>query len=114
VGCQQEPTILPIGSYGDHAVTDWIALILTIYAGATMFATVPFRSGKDINIHRSVPIQVGVTVILCALLLFYAVLSNPPLMLFLAFLAYGVSGYVAWIWKRIRRAQEPKRQQDLF
>jgi hypothetical protein len=47
-------------------------------------------------------------------LIFLTVSANPPAVIFAAALSYGVSGYLAWGWKRIRRAQEPKHQPDLF
>ena len=53
----------------------------------------------------------------CFLLTIFAsnlLLANPPLVLFTLFLAYGLSGYVAWLWKWLNRGREPKRQQDLF
>jgi CDP-diacylglycerol--serine O-phosphatidyltransferase len=95
-----------VGSFG----VQWIAFVLTLYAGATMFVNVPFYSGKDINLRRSVP----VTVILFMVLALLLVSSDPPIVLFTCALAYGVSGYVAWAWKRLRLGREAKRQQDLF
>ena len=94
------------GSFG----IPWIAFILTVYAGATMFVNVPFYSGKDINLRRSVPVTVILFVVLALLL----VSSDPPIVLFTVAICYGLSGYVWWAWKRLRRGKESKKQQDLF
>jgi CDP-diacylglycerol--serine O-phosphatidyltransferase len=53
-------------------------------------------------------------VILFMVLALLLVSSDPPIVLFTCALAYGVSGYVAWAWKRLRLGGEAKRQQDLF
>lgn len=103
-----------VGALNYHFVGDWIALILTVYAGATMFVSVPFYSGKDINLRRPVPVAVGVTIILCFILILLTVTAYPPAVVFIPFVVYGLSGYAAWIWKHVRRKQEPKRQRDLF
>jgi CDP-diacylglycerol---serine O-phosphatidyltransferase len=105
---------LAVGSTGNHVALDWIALILTAYAGATMFVTVPFYSGKDLSQRRRVPVAVGVTIILGIVLLLLTASADLPIFAFTLAVAYGVSGYLLWLWKRLRRAQEPERQQKLF
>ncbi|NLD70415.1 MAG: CDP-diacylglycerol--serine O-phosphatidyltransferase [Limnobacter sp.] len=74
----------------------WFAFVLTIYAGLTMVSNVPFYSFKDINLRRSVPFVFALGVVL----LFVLVSSDPPVVLFTLFLAYGLSGYVLWFWRR--------------
>ena len=70
----------------------WPAFVLTLYAGLTMVSNVPFFSFKDINYRKSVPFVFTIGIMLALVL----ISSDPPTMLFLLFLAYGVSGYVVW------------------
>jgi len=70
----------------------WPAFVLTLYAGLTMVSNVPFFSFKDINYRKSVPFVFAIGIMLAMVL----ISSDPPTMLFLLFLAYGVSGYVIW------------------
>ena len=88
---------IPVGEYG----MPWVAAFLTLYAGITMVSNVPFHSFKGINLRRSVPFAV----ILLIVLGFILVISDPPIVLFLLFVAYGLSGYVYWVWKKRRPAQ---------
>ena len=61
--------------------------------------SVPFYSGKTINLKRSIPF-----VVLLLFVLGFALLSiHPPLVLFVCFVAYGLSGYVYWAWRWMRR-----------
>jgi CDP-diacylglycerol--serine O-phosphatidyltransferase len=64
--------------------------------------SVPFYSFKDINFRRSVPFW-AVLVIVLGLML---VSANPPMVLFLLFVAYALSGYVLWVW-RLRKSRPP-------
>ena len=76
----------------DGADLAWPAFVLTLYAGLTMVSNVPFFSFKDINYRKSVPFVFAIGIMLAIVL----ISSDPPTMLFLLFLAYGVSGYVIW------------------
>jgi CDP-diacylglycerol--serine O-phosphatidyltransferase len=76
-----------------------IACALTLFAGLSMVSNVPFYSFKDINFRKSVPFWA----ILLAVLILAVVSSNPPMMLFLGFVAYALSGYVIWAWRHSRR-----------
>ncbi len=89
---------IPVGEYG----MPWVAACLTLYAGITMVINVPFYSFKDINLRRSVPFAV----ILLIVLGFVLIVSDPPIILFLLFVAYGLSGYAHWLWKK-RRPRTP-------
>jgi CDP-diacylglycerol--serine O-phosphatidyltransferase len=71
-----------------------------------MVSNVPFYSFKDINMRRSVPFAV----ILLIVLGFVLVSSDPPIVLFLLFVAYGLSGYAHWLWRK-RKPQQPTRLQ---
>lgn len=80
----------------------WPACILTIFAGVTMVSNIPYYSGKDINLRRSVPFMVIAAIALAfALISFY-----PPGVLFALFLIYAASGYVLALmrWNASRRS----------
>jgi CDP-diacylglycerol--serine O-phosphatidyltransferase len=74
----------------------WGAIAVTLYAGLTMVTNVPFYSFKDVGHRRSVPF---VFIVLIALGI-AAVNLHPPLVLFGAFCAYGLSGYVVYGWRK--------------
>lgn len=78
-----------------------IAAALTLFAGVTMVSNVPFYSFKDINLRRSVPFW-AILLIAFAMIL---ISSNPPMILFMLFIAYSFSGYAVWLvkWRRARR-----------
>src|SRR5690606_22112894 len=50
---------------------------------------------KDINLKKSVPF----IFVLGIVMLFVLVSSDPPTVLFVLFLLYGVSGYALWFWR---------------
>ena len=93
---------IPVDDYG----MPWVAAFLTLYAGLTMVSNVPFYSFKEINLRRSVPFAV----ILLIVLGFVLISTDPPIVLFLLFVAYGVSGYVYWVWKKRRPPKQPPLQ----
>jgi CDP-diacylglycerol--serine O-phosphatidyltransferase len=76
-----------------------IACAVTLFAGITMVSNVPFYSFKDINFRKSVPFWA----ILLAVFALVVISSNPPMVLFLVFVAYALSGYVLWLWRHARR-----------
>jgi len=85
--------------------TEWLhglASAVTFFAAITMVTSIPFYSFKDINFRRSVPFW-AVLVIVLGLML---VSANPPMVLFLLFVAYAVSGYVVWAWS-FRKSRAP-------
>jgi CDP-diacylglycerol---serine O-phosphatidyltransferase len=88
---------IPVSEFG----MPWLAALFTLYAGITMVSNVPFYSFKDINLRRSVPFAVVLLVVLA----FVLISTDPPIVLFLLFVAYGLSGYVYWVWRRQRRAR---------
>jgi CDP-diacylglycerol--serine O-phosphatidyltransferase len=89
---------IPVSSYG----IPWITGFLAMYAGITMVSNVPFYSFKDINLRKSVPFATVLFIVLG----FVLVSSDPPIVLFLLFCGYGVSGYV--LWALGRRAKPPE------
>lgn len=76
----------------------WSAFALTLYAGLTMVTNVPFYSFKDVNLKRSVPFVVIVAIALGIAL----VNLHAPAALFALFCAYGFSGYVVYLWRRLK------------
>jgi CDP-diacylglycerol--serine O-phosphatidyltransferase len=80
------------------AVWPWVALGVTLYAGLTMVTNVPFYSFKDFSLKRSVPFVVLVLIALGIAV----VSSHPPLMLFLIFCTYGVSGYGLYGYRKYK------------
>lgn len=76
----------------------WVSWTVAVYAGLTMVSSVPFYSFKDVNLRRSVPFVVIVLVALGLVL----VSQDPPTLLFLAMLGYGISGWVLFFWRKSR------------
>jgi len=77
----------------------WLAWGVTLFAGLSMITNFRFYSGKDINLKKSVPFVVIVLVALS----FSLVSIDPPIVLFLLFLSYGLSGYVYWLKRRLAK-----------
>ncbi len=84
------------------AAVAWLAFALTLFTGVTMVTNLKFYSGKEINLRKSVPFFV----VLLMVLFFILVSMSPPEVLFLLFLAYGLSGYVysTWNWMKLRKS----------
>jgi len=72
-----------------------IACVLTVFAGVTMVTNLPFYSFKTFNLRRSVPFW-AILLIVAAMIV---ISSNPPMVLFLLFVGYALSGYVLWGWR---------------
>src|SRR5688572_16544976 len=87
----------------------WFAAAVTVYAGATMVTSVKFYSGKDINLRRAMPFSVAVGLVLALLL----ISIEPPIVLWGLMLAYGVSGYVAWVVQRWRSEAQEKQYEHI-
>lgn len=79
----------------------WQMFGLSLYAGLTMVTNVPFYSFKDIGMKRSVPF---VVIVLIALGI-GAVSIDPAKTMFAVFFAYGVSGYVIYVWRKAKGLQ---------
>jgi CDP-diacylglycerol--serine O-phosphatidyltransferase len=77
----------------------WFGWAVTLFAGISMITNLAFYSGKDFNLKRSVPFLVIVMVALG----FSLISVDPPIVLFLLFLGYGLSGYVLWLKRRFFR-----------
>jgi CDP-diacylglycerol--serine O-phosphatidyltransferase len=70
----------------------WIAWSMTLFAGVSMVTNLPFYSFKDLKLRQAVPFSV-----ILAIVAGLALASlKPPMVLFLLFVAYALSGYVVW------------------
>ena len=76
----------------------WTAFGVTLFAGLTMVTNVPFYSFKDVSLKRSVPF-----VVVVAISLLIAVINlHPPLLMFCLFVGYALSGYLTYLWRRMK------------
>jgi CDP-diacylglycerol---serine O-phosphatidyltransferase len=76
----------------------WLTFGFTLYAGLTMVTNVPFYSFKDLSLKRSVPF-----IVIVLIALGFAVISlHVPGALFALFMAYGISGYAVYAWRRAK------------
>jgi CDP-diacylglycerol--serine O-phosphatidyltransferase len=78
------------------AEVKWWIFAITLYAGLTMVTNVPFYSFKDVHMRKSVPF---VVIVLIALVI-GIINIHPPIVLFALFVAYGLSGYGVYAWKK--------------
>lgn len=89
--------LLDAGWTGDQA--RWYTFCLTIFAGLTMVSNVPYFSGKQFNLRKSVPF-----IVIAAIMLGFALVSSyPPGVLFVLFLCYAISGYILSILAFFRK-----------
>jgi len=79
----------------------WPIFALALYAGLTMVTNVPFYSFKDLSMKKSVPFPVIVLVALAI----GGVSIDPAKALLGVFGAYGISGYVVYVWRRYKGEQ---------
>ncbi len=71
---------------------------ITLFAGLTMVTNVPFYSFKEMNIRKSVPFIAVIVVVLIIVTISF----DPPKVLFGLFVLYGLSGYVMYVWHKIK------------
>jgi CDP-diacylglycerol---serine O-phosphatidyltransferase len=76
----------------------WLTFGITLYSGLTMVTNVPFYSFKDLSLKRTVPFIVIVAIALAIAL----INLHVPGMLFALFVAYGLSGYAVYIYRRLK------------
>ena len=79
----------------------WIAFSIALFAGLTMVTNVPYYSFKGVHMKRSVPFAVLVAIALGIA----AINIDPPTMLFGVFVAYSLSGYVIYGWRKAKGLQ---------
>lgn len=77
----------------------YLSLLLTLGTGLLMVSNIRYRSFKDLNLKGKVPFFA----ILAIVLLFVVISSNPPTVLFGAFLIYALSGVVSSSLQLYRR-----------
>ena len=66
-----------------------------------MVTNAPFYSFKDVQMKKSVPFA---TIVFLALLI--AVINiHPPIVMFSLFVAYALSGYVIYAWRKAKGLQ---------
>lgn len=79
----------------------WVMFGLCIFGGLTMVTNAPYYSFKDFQMKRSVPFASTVL-----LVLIIAVINiHPPTVLFALFVAYSLSGYGVYAWRRNKGIQ---------
>lgn len=93
--------VMDDAGYKTVARTDWLVWVafgVTLFAGLTMVTNVPFYSFKDISMKRTVPF-----VVVVAIALGIAIINlHPPLVLFGLFVAYALSGYAVYVYRRAK------------
>ncbi len=91
---------------------DWLAAVLTIATGLLMVSNLRYHSFKEIDFRGRVSFIATVVLMLVFAVIFF----HPPLVLFLGFLIYALSGLVlTLIYLRRRRSERlstsPKQEQ---
>jgi CDP-diacylglycerol---serine O-phosphatidyltransferase len=79
----------------------WIMFAFALLAGLTMVTNAPYYSFKDVNMKKSVPFAVIVLIALGIA----AINIDPPTVLFGIFVAYGLSGYVIYAYRKAKGLQ---------
>ncbi|MBI5751013.1 MAG: CDP-diacylglycerol--serine O-phosphatidyltransferase [Hydrogenophilales bacterium] len=77
----------------------WLAWGVTLFAGLSMVSNIPYYSFKEVNMRKSIPFVALLLIILGFALLTY----KPPVVLFLFFVAYALSGYVMTVIRFTKR-----------
>ena len=79
----------------------WPALVVTIGAGALMFSNILYLSFKQLDLRGRVPFIAALVVVL----IFVFTSIDPPKVLFVGFLLYGLSGPVMYLARLRQRAR---------
>jgi CDP-diacylglycerol--serine O-phosphatidyltransferase len=82
----------------DGASVSWVMFAICLLSGLSMVTNAPYYSFKDVQMKRSVPFA---TIVLLALII-AAINIDPPIVLFALFVAYALSGYVVYAWRKAR------------
>ena len=88
----------------DPASVAWLAGAATLIVGLLMVSNFRYHSFKEIDPRDKVPFIVLVVV----MLVFSIIIWHPPLVLFLLFLAYGISGPILTLLELRRKRLERK------
>jgi CDP-diacylglycerol--serine O-phosphatidyltransferase len=89
----------------DPSYVSWLAAFLTAGAGLLMVSNFRYWSFKQLNVQGRVSFMLAVGVMLSIAL----VLIHPPIVLFLGFLGYAISG-PAWTLMRLRQRRALRRR----
>ena len=84
------------GGFGEGV--KWVALLLTLFAGLSMVAQIPFWSFKELSVKRKAPFFGMILLVLAVMI----IALEPPLVLFAFFFCYSLSGYIQYAlrwWK---------------
>jgi CDP-diacylglycerol---serine O-phosphatidyltransferase len=88
-----------LSSYGiPGRDVSFLAMGVTIAAGVLMVSSIRYRSFKDLDLRGRVPFMT----ILAVPLVFVLVMLDPPQVLFVIFLGYGISGPVGYVLRLLR------------
>ncbi|HHW78972.1 MAG TPA: CDP-diacylglycerol--serine O-phosphatidyltransferase [Xanthomonadaceae bacterium] len=79
----------------------WPALVVTVGAGALMFSNILYFSFKQVDLRGPVPF----VAVLIVVLVFVFTSIDPPKVLFIGFLLYGLSGPVLFLVRLRQRAR---------
>ncbi len=79
----------------------WPALVVTVGAGALMFSNILYLSFKQVDLRGPVPFMAALIVVL----VFVFTSIDPPKVLFIGFLLYGLSGPALFLWRWRRHAR---------
>ncbi|HRY16531.1 MAG TPA: CDP-diacylglycerol--serine O-phosphatidyltransferase [Candidatus Competibacteraceae bacterium] len=86
----------------------WPALVITIGAGALMFSSILYFSFKQFDLRGRMPFMTALLVVL----LFVFTSIDPPKVLFLGFLLYGLSGPILYLTRRLRARRRAQGSPD--
>ncbi|MGA7980699.1 MAG: CDP-diacylglycerol--serine O-phosphatidyltransferase [Chromatiaceae bacterium] len=93
----------------DHGIAgsqvSWLAALLTTLVGLLMVSNFRYHSFKDIDVRGRVSFIAAVVV----MLIFAVVFIQPPIMLFVGFLTYAISGPVLTLVRRRQRRATRRR-----
>jgi CDP-diacylglycerol--serine O-phosphatidyltransferase len=88
----------------DPADAAWLMALVTVAAGLLMVSNFRYLSFKQLNLHGRVPFMLAVGVMLAVAL----IVIHPPVILFLGFLLYAISGPV-WTLVSLRQRRARRR-----
>lgn len=81
-----------------------IAALLVTFVGLMMVSNVKYQSFKGLDKNRRVPF----VAMLLTLLVFIAVIIDPPIVLFALAFTYALSGPVMWLWQLAVKFREDR------
>lgn len=82
-----------------------LAALLITFVGLMMVSNLKYQSFKGLDKNHRVPF----VAMLITLMVFIAVMMNPPVVLFVLAFAYALSGPVGWLWEFARKAKQSNR-----